>query len=104
MGYFIRCDRCGKEEECPNQPPFVPPTEIKSVPKYTMFKTTDKGVCPVCLCSTCIHALDMWLNELAGVGGAMTDPCTICQLSDAEKAACCGCPERFKYEQLHTHK
>ena len=33
----------------------------------------------------------------------MNYPCFKCTMSDAGKAACCGCPERLEYEK-HKHK
>ena len=29
----------------------------------------------------------------------MNNPCLKCNMSDTEKAACCGCPERLEYEK-----
>ena len=29
----------------------------------------------------------------------MNNPCLKCKMSAAEKAACCGCPERLEYEK-----
>lgn len=33
---------------------------------------------------------------------SMIDPCIICNISDAEKAVCCGCPERLDWEREYN--
>ena len=30
----------------------------------------------------------------------MDNPCTSCKMTQMEKSACCGCPERLAYEQI----
>lgn len=32
----------------------------------------------------------------------MIDPCIICKIPDAEKAVCCGCPERLNWEREYN--
>lgn len=37
-------------------------------------------------------------------GDVMNNPCLKCKKSDAEVAACCGCPEQLEYEKHNKGK